>query len=311
MSKINFYLFGKFCFKVDGKLINKIEPHKAEELLGFLLLNRDQPYSREKLADLLWREISPNQASNYLRKTLWQLQCALSRCGLNKTNLLLVNAEWLQVNPTSEFWLDVAVFEDSFKQTRRTLGRDLSEKQAQTIQNAAAVYRGELLDSWYQDWCLYERERLEHQFLAMLDKLMEYCEVHEQYEEGLLYGEKILRYDRAREHTHRQLMRLYYLSGDRTAALRQYQKCVKILRNELEVEPTQHTRKCFEMIRDDKLENTKSSSNNIENRAITTREKSSVTEFSHLDTLQEDLIKIQTLIAKDIQVIQNTLKENQ
>jgi|WetSurMetagenome_2_1015567.scaffolds.fasta_scaffold190058_3 DNA-binding SARP family transcriptional activator len=307
MNTIKFYLFGKFCFKVGDNLIDKIEPHKAEELLGFLLLNKSSPHSRDKLADLLWGEISPGQSNSYLRKALWQLQYALNQYGIDKTSLLLVNAEWLQINPTFEFWLDTGVFEDSFQQTRGKLGRELSKEQAQIIKQAVEIYRGELLDGWYQNWCLYERERFEHRLLTMLDKLTDYCEAHEQYEEGLLYGEKILQCDHAREHTHRQVMRIYYLSGNRTAALRQYQKCVKMLREELDVEPTVETRKCFEMIHDDKLENIQHYSKDAENGGFKARKNPS----DHLNALQEDLTKIQILIAKDIQVIQQTLKDNQ
>jgi DNA-binding SARP family transcriptional activator len=302
MSAVKFFLFGKFCFEVDGKLIHKIEPHKAEELLGFLLLNREKPHSREKLADLLWGDISQDQASNYLRKALWQLQSALDHCGLSKKNLLLVEAEWLQVNPHFELWLDTAIFEDAFKQTQGILGRELHEAQAQIIQGAVEIYQGELLDGWYQDWCLFERERLQHQYLALLDKLMDYCEVHQQYEEGLLHGEKVLRYDHAREHTHRRLMRLYYLSGNRTAALRQYRKCVDTLREELDVEPAQRTRQLFDLIRADKLENPQLQNEN--------GGKSLVTVFGHLSALQKDLTKIQTQLANDIRIIQKTLKGN-
>jgi DNA-binding SARP family transcriptional activator len=309
MSAIKFYLFVKFGIEVAGNLIHRIESHKAEELLVFLLLNRGQPHSRERLADLLWGEISQDQANSYFRKALWQLQSALDHYGLSG-GLLQVDGEWLQINPHFELWLDVAIFEDAFKKTQGILGRNLEEWQAQIIQHAVEVYRGELLDGWYQDWCLYERERLEHQYLAMLDKLMEYCEVYEQYEEGLLHGEKILRYDRAREHTHRQLMRLYYLSGDRTAALRQYQKCMETLREELNVKPTYSTIQLFEMIRIDKLEAIQHSSNNNEDIITKSREKLLDKEFSNLAALQDDLTKIQTLLAKDIRVIQNTIKGN-
>jgi len=311
MSAVKFFLFGKFWFEVDGKIIHKIEPRKAEELLGFLLLNREKPHSREKLADLLWREISQDQVNNYLRKALWQLQSALDEFGLSKKNLLLVEAEWIQVNPHFELWLDVAIFDEAFKQTQGILGKDLDEGQAQIIRRAVEIYRGELLDGWYQDWCLFERERLQHQYLAMLDKLMDYCEVHQQYEEGLSHGEKILRYDRAREHTHRRLMRLYYLSGNRTAALRQYRKCVETLREELDVEPAQRTRQLLEMIRIDKLENTQHPKENIENKIAKTGGKSLITVFSHLSALQKDLTKIQIQLANDIRAIQKTLKGNQ
>ncbi|NIN69138.1 MAG: hypothetical protein GTO63_31510, partial [Anaerolineae bacterium] len=81
--------------------------------------------------------------------------------------------------------------------------------------------------------CLYERERLQNMYLAILDKLVSYSEVQGAYEAGLGYGSRILSYDGARERTHRRLMRLYYLAGDRTAALRQYDSCVEALRREL------------------------------------------------------------------------------
>ena len=59
MEQIKIYLFGKFSVEINGKLINKIEPRKAEELLAYLLLNRDRPHTRERLADILWgRDLS-------------------------------------------------------------------------------------------------------------------------------------------------------------------------------------------------------------------------------------------------------------
>jgi tetratricopeptide (TPR) repeat protein len=83
----------------------------------------------------------------------------------------------------------------------------------------------------------------------MLDKLMGYCERHQDYAAGLDYGESILRYDRAREHTHRRLIRLHYLAGDRTEALRQYERCVMELREELDACPTEATTQLYEQIR--------------------------------------------------------------
>ncbi len=87
----------------------------------------------------------------------------------------------------------------------------------------------------------------------MSDKLMEYCEKRQEYERALLYGVRILRHEPARERTHRSLMRLLYMSGDRTAALRQYERCVAALRAELEVEPGRPTRALCEQIRVDEL----------------------------------------------------------
>jgi DNA-binding SARP family transcriptional activator len=92
-------------------------------------------------------------------------------------------------------------------------------------------------------------------YLNVLNKLMANAEAHDDLESGLLYGHAVLRYDRAHERTHRRLMRLHYLAGDRTAALRQYQQCVDALREELAVKPSRHTLMLFEQIKDDDVGN--------------------------------------------------------
>lgn len=308
MSAVRFFLLGKFCLEIDGKETSKIEPRKAEELLGFLLLNRNQPYSRERLADLLWGETSPDQANSYLRKALWQLQSSLENLGLGRPGLLLTDGEWLQINPHFELWLDTAVLEESFNKSQGVAGRDLDEAQAQSIQAAVEEYRGDLLDGWYQDWCLYERERLQHLYLALLDKLMDYSEVQGTYENGLALGHRVLHYDRARERTHRRLMRLYYLAGDRTSALRQYRKCMIILQEELDVKPAESTRQIYEMIRADRLDHPSQLAQTYETPTPALEKERLRALFGRLSALHKELNQIQKQIAHDMQFLQRTIR---
>src|SRR5690606_31632181 len=51
------------------------------------------------------------------------------------------------------------------------------------------------------------------------------------------------------EAPHRALMRLYARTGQRNAALRQYQACVRLLAEELNVEPAEETTALYERIR--------------------------------------------------------------
>jgi DNA-binding SARP family transcriptional activator len=307
MSAVRFFLLGKFCLEIRGKETCKIEPRKAEELLGFLLLNRNRPHSRERLAELLWGESSQDQAGNYLRKALWQLQSALDAPGLNEPGLLLIDGEWIQINPDFELWLDIAILEKSFKESQGILGRNLSEQQARSIQQAVKAYQGDLLDGWYQDWCLYERERLQHLYLAMLDKLMDYSEMRGAYEEGLAFGQSILQHDKARERTHRRLMRLHYCAGDRTAALRQYQKCIASLKEELDVQPADRTRLLYEMIREDKLQTLDPPNQGSTHEVNETGESLNLV-LNHLKSLHRSLSQLQAQITQDMRVIQHTIK---
>ena len=305
MSAVKFFLFGKFCFQTNRKLIYKIETHKARELLVYLLLYRDKQHSREQLADVLWGGVSTTQSKNYLRKALWQLQSNLETN--SSQNLLLVEGEWLVINPNCDLWLDVAILEDAFKTTQGVRGQDLQIDDYRRIQEAVNLYRGELLENWYQDWCLYERERLQYLYLALLDKLMGYCEAHGEYEKGLLYGERILCKDKAHERAHRRSMRLHYLAGNRTFALRQFQKCTVSLRDELDVDPSESTRLLYETICNDQNE-VSSQANEIEIRNID-REPLKVV-LNHLDLFHKKLRQMQSQLTQDIQAIQKTLKQD-
>jgi DNA-binding SARP family transcriptional activator len=254
MTTLRIRLFGRFDVRSGEQPVAGLGANKVQTLLCYLLLFRDRPYTREHLAGLLWGDCTTSQSKKYLRKTLWQLQTALdSHPTPGKNPLLLVGPEWVQLNQKADFWLDVLLLEQVFALVQGVAGSTLDAPCAETLQRAVDLYRGDLLEGWYQDWCLYERERLQHMYLAMLDKLMGYCEAHGQYEAGLAYGTQILRYDRARERTHRLLMRLHYLNQDRTAALRQFKRCVAALREELDVEPARRTIALCQQIRSDRL----------------------------------------------------------
>ena len=134
-------------------------------------------------------------------------------------------------------------------------GGDLSDECAHALEQAVHVYRGDFLEGCYQDWCIFERERLQNIYLNVLDKLMDHCQSTGDYEAGLAYGAQMLRLDRARERTHRRMMQMYYLAGDRTAALRQYDRCAAALSQELGVKPSQRTEILCEQIRNDSARN--------------------------------------------------------
>jgi DNA-binding SARP family transcriptional activator len=242
-------LFGKFSVCYNDRPIEGMEPRKVQELLCYLLIYRTRPLARESLASLFWGETSTTQSKTYLRKALWQLQTALEPCcASGSEQLLLIDGEWVQVNRNADIYLDVAVIEEAFVQSQGRAGEELDESGAAAVRRAVELYQGDLLEGCYHDWCIYERERLQSIYLALLDKLMGYCESRGMYEQGLAYGAQILRYDRAREQTHRRLMLLHYLAGDRTAGIRQYQRCAASLEEELSTTPTGLTTKLYQQI---------------------------------------------------------------
>lgn len=255
MASLNVQLFGRLSIHRNNEEVVGFGAGKAQELFAYLLVHRDHTYPRETLASLLWDDCSTAQSKQYLRKAIWQLLAALEvRAEATSNRVLLVEPNWVAYDPEADLWLDVAEFEHAIAPVRGIQGRDLTPEAVQSLKKALQLYVGDLLEGWQQDWCLYERERLQNSYLGMLDKLMGYCETHREYEAGLEYGARILGFDRSRERTHRRLMRLHCLVGDRIAALRQFEFCVAALDEELGVSPDRRTQALYHEIRADRID---------------------------------------------------------
>jgi DNA-binding SARP family transcriptional activator len=255
MSILKVVLFGKFTAWHNDSPIVGLETRKVQELFSFLLLHRGKAHSREFLSTLLWTESSAAQAKKGIRQTLWQLQSHLEPYGVaNQSKIVITDHDWVQIDSRADILLDVAVLDAATARVQGVPGAEMTDEVAEQVRHAVEQYQGDLLESCYHDWCLYERERLQNNYLVLLEKLMSHCEAHNTYEQGIEYGTRILRYDRAREVTHYRLMSLYTRSGNRAAALRQYQRCAEILRKELDCAPSWQTSELFRQIHADQVD---------------------------------------------------------
>ncbi|MCB8944434.1 MAG: hypothetical protein H6658_11860 [Ardenticatenaceae bacterium] len=252
MNQLKISLFGKFCAQCEQQTIDGFDALKVQELFCYLLLYRQQAHHREKLAALLWCDNTTHQSKRYLSKVLWQLQTAFENYHI-PTDLFLIEPDWIRLNHEADFWLDVGIFEQAYKLIRSPAKSKLSLETAQFLQEVVPLYKGDLLEGWYQDWCIFERERFQYMYLGILDSLIRYSESQKAYKQAINYATEILRHDYAREHTHRRLMRLYYLTGNRTEALRQYDRCAEALTKELAVQPADSTIALYHKIRADCL----------------------------------------------------------
>ena len=123
------------------------------------------------------------------------------------------------------------------------------------------LYRGEFLEGLYlhecaefELWLVAERERWRQRVARLLEALVTHHSRRGQYQEGLRFAQRLLALEPWREETHRQVMRLLAYSGQRGAALAQYETCRRVLAEELGVEPAAETTRLYEQIRDGELE---------------------------------------------------------
>lgn len=209
-----------------------LSPLKLEALLAFLLLHRQQPIPRDRLAECLWPDDAPPEARANLRRHLHLLRQALP-----EGDWILTDRETVQWNPAADFWLDVEAF-------TRCAQADSPDEQC------LELYQGDVLPELYDDWLIPERESLAALLLQALQRAVERHAEQHQYAEALRYARRLLVYDPLHEETHRMVMRLACLAGDRQAALHQFAECRDLLRRELDVEPMPATLELHQTILD-------------------------------------------------------------
>jgi DNA-binding SARP family transcriptional activator len=195
MAGMKATLFGKFNIELEGLKIAGMEARKVQELLSYLLLFREHPHSRDFLCETLWSGQSAGISRKYLRQTLWRLQSAIQGNGYSTGLVLRNDNDWIQIHLAGNFWLDIEEFEKVFNLVKGKRVSELSRQDFNLLEYAIDIYKGDLLEGWYSDWCFFERERFQTMHLLLLDKLVQFCVLHENYEAGLSYGLDILRHD--------------------------------------------------------------------------------------------------------------------
>jgi len=211
-------------------------------LLAFLILFRERIHAREALAGLFWGDSSEDRARSSLSTALWRLRTILEPEGtLRGTYLLSTATGEVGFNRESDHWLDVAELESRAAKMLVKPYQALTGDEVGGLENALELYTGDLLEGFYDDWVLSERERIRSLYLKSRAHLLGYHRYKGSYDRALACGHYILNMDPLREEIHREMMRLYEECGRRAQALRQYESCCNILKAELGVSPMEET----------------------------------------------------------------------
>lgn len=242
MNLLKIHLFGHFQLDHAGHQDTVKVTRVIQGLLAYLLLYRHRIHPREVLAGLFWGDHREERARSCLSTALWRLRLVLEPPNtLKGTYLLTTPLGEVGFNRESDYWLDVAVFEDKVGSVLEKPSEQLRVHDVTDLQEALSLYTGDLLEGFYEDWALRERERLRALHLKSLRHLMRYWRRCGDFEAGLECGRQILAYEPLWEEVHREVMRLYVANGQKALAIKQYQTCCGILNKELGIAPMEET----------------------------------------------------------------------
>ncbi len=248
MARLEIRLLGQLEVHCDEQLLD-FPTQKVKELFAYLVIYRDHAHPRALLANLLWPETEEKHGRANLRKALSLLRKMLSP---EAERWLISSGGAVRFNP-SDCWLDIEEFERivTFTPGPSPVG-ELRERggeaRVRALEQAIALYRGPPLMGIYEDWAISESERLQSLYLDALEQLAEIYQAQHEFQKAISVWTKVLHAVPWHERAHRELMTLYALSGDRTAALRQYREYCEVLQRELHVPPLPETQALYEKI---------------------------------------------------------------
>jgi DNA-binding SARP family transcriptional activator len=217
-------LFGQLqAADASGAVVRVARP-RAQRLLGYLLLHRRQSLTREHVAFVLWPDSPEDEAVGTLRRALSDLRISLAAAGPG--DWIVPAGGALRWNRDAPCWIDVDEFERLVRQATPA-----------ALHRAVDLYAGDLLVDWVDEWVVAERDRLRDLQVTALRQLVAHHRALGDYAAAGGLARRALALDPLAEAIYRELMALHYQSGDRGAALAEYDRLRRRLREELDVEP--------------------------------------------------------------------------
>ncbi len=230
-------------------------PRRQARALLYYLATTMQPISRERLCFLFWPDDPEALARRHLSHLITHLHRALPH-----PEPFTFDGDQIGLDP-QHVWSDVATFEHLCTNlTRQGFRHPAQEKDSQTspefltaLEVGVNLYQGAFLEGFslptlaeFEAWMLQQRYSLERLYLLALGELIAHASEQGKFELAILYAQRYLDTDPLAEDIHRRLIELYAVTGNRHAAVRQFEICAHMLDQELGVSPLPETRAAYQ-----------------------------------------------------------------
>jgi DNA-binding SARP family transcriptional activator len=246
MHNLTATYFGSFALYRDG-LALCLPGSRLVLDLGRLLIGIGRPISRDEVLEILWPNCDPQRSGHRLHVAVSQLRQHLDPPRA-ASSVIRFQADAYQVAPGA-IETDFQTFETSFERGRGLLRLGAVDRAAEAFRCALAVYRGDFLaDRPYADWALARRAYFLERRLTAISALADHALQRNDFAAAVEYTQLEVRADGLRERAHRQLMRAYYLMGQRGLAVRQFHICAEVLERDIGVTPARLTRQLRDAI---------------------------------------------------------------
>lgn len=223
--------------------VDALTSGRVRTLIAYLVLHRDIPVPRQRLAFAFWPDSPEAQARANLRNVLHAARHAHPAVN----SAIEVTSAALRWRTTNDVAVDVVRFEAAVELSIGT-DPDQPDELIGRCGDAVACYGGELLPDDGADWLIPLRAGLAERYAVVLRLMATALIDAGRPDEAVGSTELLVRACPLDEVAHRLNIEAHAAAGDRSGAVRAYHECVAVFDRELGVTPSPETRRQIEQL---------------------------------------------------------------
>jgi DNA-binding SARP family transcriptional activator len=245
-ARVKARFLGPFSLEIDGQPVSRWRAGKARALFQYLLVNRGQVVCRDRLCDALWPDNDCHQSSS-LKVAAHAVRGILkAHADAPGLAMKLMYRDHGYLLWAEDVWLDTEELHRAFDKGRTaSLAKDHATA-VMWFRRAANLYAGDFLAGESGDWIEEQRQRARAVAVHALTELRTDALTCEDWPAVFRWCRRILDLEPYHEETYQTLMLTHAELGELGRVKDWYELCRRRLRNDLNVEPAERTRRILE-----------------------------------------------------------------
>ncbi len=241
------FLAGLIAAETDGVVTDerRFPGRQGRLLFAYLVAEEGRAVPRDELAEALWGEHPPATWDKALSVLVSKLRGLLAEHGIDGARALTGAFGCYRLELPEGTWIDVVVAAEAAEEAERELASGDLEGAKDAATLAESLVRQPFLPGDDGTWVDEKRRELADVRVRALSVLADACRRSGDAREAARWAEQAIALEPFRESGYRRLMEAHAAAGDGAEALRVYERCRRLLAEELGAFPSPETESIY------------------------------------------------------------------
>ena len=233
----------RVSIEAEGAVVDeqRFPGRQGRLVFAYLLAAHGRPIPRDELAEALWADDPPATWEKALSVLVSKLRALLTECGLDGATALKSAFGCYQLTLPAGTWIDVVAADEAATAAERSLAAGELEQARVDASIAESLARRTFLPGEDGRWVEDKRAELRETLVRALDCRADAQRLAGDPRAAVRAAEELVQLEPYRERGYRLLMEAQSAAGNDAEALRVYERCRRLLDEELGAYPSPET----------------------------------------------------------------------